>query len=127
MTPCRGRGMAFGMDQRIRKLDLQPDLFVPALRAPSHAFKQAQRLGELFGRFLERRPRERPPPGFGRERSCLFGQPGLHEVARDDFGLPSGDVGEFLLERFADARVQRVAGISQQRAVGRVLHQGVIE
>ena len=48
-------------------------------------------------------------------------------MTRQQLGLAFGDVGELAFEGFGDAGMKRASRLAQQRAVGRVLHQGVLE
>src|SRR5271154_2156114 len=48
-------------------------------------------------------------------------------MTRQQLGLALGDLRELGFEGFGDTGVKRAARLAQQRAVGRVLHQGVLE
>ncbi len=46
---------------------------------------------------------------------------------RQDLGLALGDLGELAFKGFGDTGVKRASRLAQQRAIGRVLHQGMLE
>ena len=48
-------------------------------------------------------------------------------MARQQFGLVLGSIGELDFEGFGDASVKHASRLAQQRAVGRVLHKCVLE
>ena len=48
-------------------------------------------------------------------------------MTRQQLRLVLGNIGELAFEGFGDAGVKRASRLAQQRAVGRVLHQGVLE
>ena len=48
-------------------------------------------------------------------------------MVRDDLWLSIGDGSEAVAQYFGNAGVQRAPWLAQQCAVGRVLHQGVLE
>jgi hypothetical protein len=48
-------------------------------------------------------------------------------VACQDLGLALGSLGELAFEGFGDTGVKRASRLAQQRAIGRVLHQGMFE
>jgi hypothetical protein len=54
-------------------------------------------------------------------------QAGLRAVTRQQLRLALGDFGELVFKGVRDAGVKRVARLAQQRAIGRVLHQGMLE
>ena len=48
-------------------------------------------------------------------------------MTRQQFRLVLGYLGELAFESFGDASVKRASRLAQQRAVGRILHQRVLE
>ena len=46
---------------------------------------------------------------------------------RQDLGPALGSLGEFCFKGFGDTGVERASRLAQQRAIGRVLHQGMLE
>ena len=57
----------------------------------------------------------------------LLDQPGLGAVTRQQLGLALGNLGELAFKGFGDTGVKRASRLAQQRAVGRVLHQRMLE
>ena len=70
---------------------------------------------------------QRPLSSLAPQSRSLLDQSGLGAVTRQQFGLVLGNLGELALESFGDASVKRASRLAQQRAVGRVLHQRVLE
>jgi hypothetical protein len=83
--------------------------------------------GDLLCSFDQGRAFQRALSGFAPQARGLLDQPCLGAVTRQQFGLGLGDVRELTLEGFGDTSVQRTSSLAQQRAVGRVLHQRVLE
>ena len=57
----------------------------------------------------------------------LLDQTSLSEVTRQQFGLVLGNLGELAFKGFGDTSVKRASRLAQQRAIGRILHQRVLE
>lgn len=123
----RRRGMALRVDQCIGKIDLQLDALAAKRRRCWHRRDQVERARKLLRRLLERRARERAPSGRAPQHGGFFDQPRFAAVARQELRPALDHVGELALRRLGDARVQRTSRLAQQRAIGRVLHQGMIE
>ena len=70
---------------------------------------------------------QRPLSRLAPQARGLLDQPGLGAVTRQQFRLALGDLGELAFEGFGDAGVKRASRLAQQRAIGRVLHQRVLE
>ena len=66
-------------------------------------------------------------PALPHKRRGFLDQSRLGAVTRQQLRLGLGDLGELAFERFGDAGVKRASRLAQQRAVGRVLHQGMFE
>ena len=66
-------------------------------------------------------------PALPHRPSGLFDQPSLGAVTRQEFRLVLGNVSELAFEGFGDAGVKRASRLAQQGAIGRVLHQCVLE
>ena len=75
----------------------------------------------------KRRALQRPLSGFAPKARCLLDQAGLGAVTRQQLRLALGNLGELAFKNFGDASVKRASRLAQQRAVGRVLHQRVLE
>ena len=48
-------------------------------------------------------------------------------MTRQNLRLVLGDFGELAFKGFGDASVQRASRLAQERAIGGILHQGVLE
>ena len=57
----------------------------------------------------------------------LFEFPGAAVVMRQQFRLVLGDIRELALKGFGDTGVKRATWLAQQSAIGRVLHQRMLE
>ena len=66
-------------------------------------------------------------PALLPERNGRFSQARSSEVMRQHLGLGVLDVREALLDHPRDLAVQLLSSALEQRVVGRVLHQGVLE
>ncbi|MGZ5843841.1 MAG: hypothetical protein ACXWJL_02515, partial [Xanthobacteraceae bacterium] len=119
--------MALGVNECIRKIDLQFNLLAAQRCRAGQRCDLVKRARELLGGFLQRRARQRPLAGLAPEPGGLLDQAGLGAVKRQQFRLALGDLGELVLEGFGDAGVNCASRLAQQRAVGRILHQGMIE
>ena len=83
--------------------------------------------GDLLCSFDQGRAFQRALSGFAPQARGLLDQPGLGAMARKQLRLVCENLGELTLEGFGDTSVQRTSSLAQQRAVGRVLHQRVLE
>ena len=70
---------------------------------------------------------QRPLSRFAPQARSLLDQAGLGAVTRQQLRLVLGDFRELAFEGFGDAGVKRASRLAQQRAIGRVLHQGMLE
>ena len=64
---------------------------------------------------------------FAPQARGFLDQASLSAVARQQLGLVLGNLSELAFEGFGDASVKRASRLAQQRAIGRVLHQGMLE
>src|SRR5215472_14683293 len=65
--------------------------------------------------------------GLAPARDRFFNEPGLGIMLREELGLAVNQLGRMGFKRLGDPRVQLLAGIAQQTAVSRILHQYVLE
>jgi hypothetical protein len=70
---------------------------------------------------------ERPLTRLAPQTYGFVDQPGLGAMMRQQLRLALGDLSEPALEGFGDTGVKRPARLTQQRAVGRVPHQSIVE
>ena len=122
-----GRCMALGVDQRVREIDLQLDLLAAERGCAWQRRDLAKRSRELLGGFLQRRARQRPPSGLAPKSRGFLDQARLR--CNDAPAVPAGfrRCRRIAFEGLGDAGVKRAPRLAQQRAVGRVLHQSMIE
>src|SRR5215470_1991761 len=60
-------------------------------------------------------------------KAAAFDQSGLSAVMCQQLRLALGCLGELAFNCFGNACMKRAAGLAQQRAIGRVPHQGMLE
>src|ERR1700740_3624983 len=77
--------------------------------------------------FRHSRAGGRPMPGLSPKCGGFFDEPGLCVMLRKELGLSDHQLGEMSFERLCDLCVQSLASATQKAAVGRVLHQRVLE
>jgi len=65
--------------------------------------------------------------GLAPARHIFFNEAGLGIMLREEFGLVVNLLGRMGFKRLGDPRVQLLAGIAQQAAVSRILHQHVLK
>ena len=131
--PLRSRlglrsGISFDMDEWGYERDLKLDLFATQ-RGAWRARPQSGRERELscaIG-FNQCRALQRPLPCLAPQARGLLDLSGLRAVARQQFGLALGNLGELAFEGFGDPGVKRPSRFAQQSAISRVLHQRVLE
>ena len=70
---------------------------------------------------------QRPLSRLAPQARSLLDQAGLGAVMRQELRLALGDLGELAFEGFGDTGVKRASRLAQQRAIGRVLHQRMLE
>ena len=119
--------MALGSDQRSAEGDLEVDFPLHARRWVGKGREQLQRLAEVADRFRQRRALTRPPPRLVPVFDRLLGEPRLRAVVRQKFWLHVRRLRESLLEDARDAGVQLLAAGLEQRLIGGVLDQRVLE
>ena len=115
------------MHQSIRWRDLEIDLFAAQAGRGRQDRDLVERPCELRRRLHQRRALQRPLSCFAPRARSLLDQPSLGAMVRQQFRLDLGDLGELALDAFGDARVKSASRLAQQGAIGRVLHQGMLE
>ena len=100
---------------------------MPAPRAVRQTGQHVQPLAQLGDRFRHRRARQRLLTGLQPISDRLFRQPGRRAVLRQQRGLRQHDLRKAVFEGRGNAGVQPLAPAAQQGAVGRILHQRVLE
>ena len=66
-------------------------------------------------------------PALPQKPAAFSINPGFGAVTRQQFRLALGDFGELAFEGFGNAGMKRASRLAQQRAISRVLHQGMLE
>lgn|GEM_PF-4317947 len=88
---------------------------------------QLERFAQLGDGFGIRRSLLRAFARLLPECDCLLIEASLSEVVSEQFRTIFSSLGKLLLQDFGDAAVKRLPFLLQQRFVGRVLNQGVLE
>ena len=122
-----GAAYPFDMDERGYQRDLKLDLLAAQRRRGRQRRDLIKRARELLYGFNQRRALQRPLSRLAPEARSLLDQPSLGAVTRQQFGLALGDLRELAFKSFGDAGVERASRLAQQRAIGRVLHQRMLE
>ena len=122
-----GRAVADRRLQRHAEGRVQFDLLMEAFGGFRLIAKQLQSAPQLLNRLLEGPPIERPRAGPIPIVDRLHRVSRFGEVAGNDLGLCLGDVRELRFERLADPLMKLLALLFDERVVGRVLDQGVLE
>ena len=121
------RSIAFDMDERGYERDLKLDLLATQRGRGGQGRDLVERARELLYGFDQRRALQRPLSRLAPQARGLLDQPSLSAVTRQQLRLVLGNLGELAFEGFGDAGMKRASRLAQQRAVGRVLHQGMLE
>ena len=121
------RGIAFDVHRAGYERDLKLDLLATQRGRGGQGRDLVERTRELLRSFDQRRALQRPLSRLAPEARRLLDQPGLGAVTRQQLGLVLGNLRELAFEGFGDAGMKRAARLAQQRAIGRVLHQRVLE
>ena len=106
---------------------MEPQVLLPAFRRIRQSLEHLHPYGEMANRLLVRRALRRALPGGQPVRDGLRTQTGLGVMVRQQLGLGLADLGELRLQHLGNALVVLLAGTLQQRLIGRVLDQGVLE
>ena len=114
-------------DQSVRESDVKLDLFATQIRRGRQGRDLGKRPFELLRAFKKRGSRQRALSRSAPPFDSGFGHPCLREVMREQLRLALGNLRKLVFERFSNAGVQRVARLAQQRAIGRVPYQCVLE
>ena len=112
-----------GADER----DLEFDLLATQRGRSGQGRDLVECARELLRGLDQRRARQRPLSRLAPKARGLLDQASLGAMTRQQFGLVLGNVRELTFQGFGDASVKCASGLAQQRAVGRVLHQRVLE
>ena len=115
------------MDEWGYERDLKLDLLATQRGRGGQGRDLVEGARELLCGFDQRRALQRPLSRFAPQARGLLDQPSLGAVTRQQLRLALGNLGELAFEGFGDAGVKRASRLAQQRAIGRVLHQGVLE
>ena len=121
------RSIPFDMDERGYERDLKLDLLATQRRRGGQGRDLVEGARELLYGFDQRRALQRPLSRLAPQARRLLDQPGLGAVTRQQLGLVLGNLRELAFKSFGDASMKRASRLAQQRAVSRVLHQGVLE
>jgi hypothetical protein len=113
--------------QSVRESELKLDFFAPQSRCCRQRRDLVERPFELLDAFNKRGSRQGALSGGAPPFDSVFGYPSLCKVMREQLRLALGNLRKLVFERFSNAGVQRVARLAQQRAVGRVSYQCVLE
>ena len=81
------------MKQRVRQLDLQPDLLAPKRRRARQGCELVEGARQLFRGFDQGRACQRPPSGFAPEDGGFLDEAGLGVVTRQQLRLVLRNVG----------------------------------
>src|SRR5215471_14220166 len=107
--------------------DLKPNLLASELGSGRQGLDLGKRTSELLCGFNQRRALQRPLSRSAPEARGLLDQAGLGAVTRQQLRLTLGDIRELAPECFGDTSVKRASWLAQQRAIGGVPHQGMLE
>src|SRR5262249_53560882 len=70
---------------------------------------------------------QRPLSCFTPQARSLLNLPSLSAVTRQQLRPTIGNICELAFERLSDAGMERASRLTEQRAIGRILHQGMLE
>ena len=107
--------------------DLKFDLLAAQRRRAGQLRNLLKSTSELRCSFDQRRALQRSLSRFAPQARGLIDQPSLGAMMRQQLRLALGDLGELAFKGFGDTGVKRASWLAQQRAIGRVLHQGMLE
>jgi hypothetical protein len=120
------RGIPFDVGEWGYERDLKFDLLATQRRSGRQGRDLGKRTRELLCSFNQRRALQRLPSCFAPQAHSLLDQAGFGAVTRQQLWLRFRNLGELGLKGFGDTGVQRASRLAQQRAIGRVLHQGML-
>ena len=115
------------MEQRGYERDLKLDLLATQRGRARQGRKLVKRARKLRHSFDQCRTLQRPLSRLAPQARSLFDQSGLGAMTRQQLRLVFGNLRELAFKCFGDTGMKRPARLAQQRAVGRVLHQRVLE
>ena len=107
--------------------DLQLDLFLTQGGRAGQCRDQVERTPELFRGFDQRRALRRPLPRFTPQPRCFLDLPGLGPVTCQQLRRVLSYLRPLTFEGFGDSRMKRSPWLAQQRAVGYVPYQCMLE
>ena len=119
--------MALDVDESIPKPDLSLDPVAPEGRRDRQGRNLVERACELRHGLDQRRARQRLLARFAPKAGGLLDQPGLGAMTCQQFRLALGDLRKSGLKHFGNTGVKGASGFAQQRSVGRILHQSMLE
>ena len=122
-----GAAIALGCDQRTTDRHAEGQLLVEVFRRVGQRLDQLEPFAQVSDRFHVGRAAGGQLAGAAPVGNRPRRQARLGQMLGQHFRLGLGDLGKPLLERLGDAGVQLLAPGLEQRLVGRVLDQGVLE
>ncbi len=121
------RRMALDVDERGKDRDLKLDLFAAQGGRAWQGGDLIECACDLFDGFQQRRTVERSLACLAPQRRGLFNESGLRAMTRQQLRLALDKVSKFALEGLGNPGVKRTPRLAKQRAMGRVLHQSMLE
>jgi len=122
-----GIAVAVECDQRNRERDLQLELTAVPLRSLGLIPEHLDRPAQVPDRFGISRLLDRPLAGPLVVIDRALGQARFFTVERNHLRLSADQLGEALLERSCDVGMHRTSHAQQQRLIGRVSHECMLE
>src|ERR1700730_18362708 len=107
--------------------DLKLDSFATQRGSGGQGRDLVEGARELPCGFNQRRALQRPLSCLAPQARRLLEQAGLGTVPGQQFRLVRGNLRKLALQHVGDTSVQRPTRLAQQRAIGSVLHKGVLE
>src|SRR5262249_50763722 len=115
------------MEERVYECHLKLDFLATQGGRAWQGRDQVERTPELFRGLDQRRALRRPLSRLPPQRRGFLDLSRLGAVTRQKLGLTLGDLRELAFERVGDASVKLASRLAQQQAVGRILHQSMLE
>ena len=115
------------MNERGYERDLKFDLFATQRGRGRQRRDLGKSARKLLGSFNQGRARQRPFSGLTPQTGSFFDQASLSAVTRQNLRLVLSNVGEPAFEIFGNAGMKCASRFAQERAIGSVLHQGMLE
>src|SRR5262249_17909622 len=73
------------------------------------------------------RTSQRPLPRYAPKQGGFFDLTGFSGVTRQQLGAGLGKLSKLVFQGFNNTSMKRASGLTQKSAVGRILHQGMLE